>query len=127
MLKKYFVTYMPSDAEILPVNETREEHDLKFSFERLEKSLTISLSGKLNTDSANQSRENILSALDGAEKIIFDLNGLEYISSSGLRILIAAFKQIKGQGGLMTIKHVGAQVCEVLDMTGFIQIFNMED
>lgn len=127
MLKKYFVTYTPSDAKVLPVTETRAEHGLKILFERLEKSLTISLSGKLNTDSANQSRENILSALDGAEKIIFDLNGLEYISAAGFRILVAAFKQIKAQGGSMTIKNVAAQVKEVLDITGFTQIFNVED
>ena len=127
MLKKYFVTYTPSDAEILPVTATREECGLKISFERLEKSLTISLSGKLNTDAANHSRENILTALEGAEKIVFDLNGLEYISADGFRILVAAFKKIKAQGGSMTLKNIGRQVREVLDMTGFAQIFNMED
>ncbi|MBR4904178.1 MAG: STAS domain-containing protein, partial [Selenomonadaceae bacterium] len=127
MLKKFIVTYEPSDAEILPVNETREECVLKISFERLEKYLTINLSGKLNTDAANQSRENILTALDDAEKVLFDLNGLEYISADGFRILVAAFKKIKAQGGSMTIKNVGGQVREVLDMTGFAQIFNLED
>ena len=127
MLKKFIVTYEPSDAEVLLVTETREECGLKISFERLEKSLTISLSGKFNTDAANQSRENILTALDGAEKVLFDLNGLEYISADGFRILVVAFKQVKAQGGSMTIKNVGGQVREVLDMTGFAQIFNLED
>lgn len=127
MLKKYIVTYTPSDAEELPIIETKEEHGLKISFERLKKDLTISLSGKLNTDAANWSKNNILSALDGADNVVFDLNGLEYISSSGLRILIAALKQLKKQGGSMTIKNIAAQVKEVLDMTGFTQIFNVED
>lgn len=127
MLKKYFVTYTPSDAEILPVTETRKERGLKLSFERLGKDLTISLSGKLNTDAANQSRENILAALDGMEKVFFDLNGLKYISAAGFRILVAAFKKVKAQGGSMIIKNVAAQVKEVLDMTGFAQIFNVED
>lgn len=126
MLKKYFVTYTPSDTEVLPVTKTRQERDLKISFERLEKSLTISLSGKLYTNAANQSRENILSALVGADKVIVDLSGLEYISAAGLRILVAAFKQVKTQGGSMTIKNVIGQVCEVFDMTGFTQIFNVE-
>lgn len=127
MLKKFKAIYNPSDATELPITQTLEERGLKISFERLRKDLTISLSGKLNSDAANQSRENILSALDGAEKIIFDLNGLEYISAAGFRILVAAFKQIKAQGGSMTIKNVAAQVKEVLDMTGFTQIFNVED
>lgn len=127
MLKKFKAIYNPSDATELPITQTLEERGLKISFERLRKDLTISLSVKLNSDAANQSRENILSALDGAEKIIFDLNGLEYISAAGFRILVAAFKQIKAQGGSMTIKNVAAQVKEVLDMTGFTQIFNVED
>ena len=127
MMKKYMVTYCPSEAAQLPTIQTREEHGLKISTERRGKDLTISLSGKLNTDAANSSANDILSALDGAEKIIFDLNGLEYISSSGLRILVAALKKIRKQGGTLTLKHVGEQVREVFDMTGFAQIFNVED
>ena len=127
MLKKFIVTYEPSEAEELPTIETQEEHGLKISSERLGKDLTIKLSGKLNTDAAISSKDKILTALDGAEKILFDLDGLEYISSSGLRILVAAFKKVKAQGGSMTIKNIGEQVREVLDMTGFAQIFNLEE
>ena len=126
MLKKYTAIYTPSDAETLPVIQTQEKHDLKISFERLKKDLTVAMSGKLNTDAANWSKNNVLSALDGAQNVIFDLNGLEYISSSGLRILVAALKKVRAQGGTMTIKHVGEQVGEVLEMTGFAQIFNVE-
>ena len=115
MLKKFIVTYTGA-----------AEHGLKMSCERLNKDLTIKLSGKLNTDAANSSKDEILSALDGTEKVLFDLDGLEYISSSGLRILVAAFKKVKAAGGTMTIKNVGEQVHEVLDMTGFAQIFNVE-
>ncbi len=111
---------------ILKFVQTREDHALKISLDRLEKDLTISLSGKLNTDAANWSQNNILAALDGAEKVIFDLDGLNYISSSGLRIFVAALKKTRAQGGTLTLKHVGEQVREVLDMTGFAQIFNVE-
>lgn len=124
MLKKYIVTY--TGAAELPTITTHEEHDLKISFERLKNSLTISLSGKLNTDAANSSKNNILAALDGAKEVVFDVEGLEYISSSGLRILVAALKKVKAQGGTMMLKNVGEQVKEVLDMTGFTQIFNVE-
>ena len=64
--------------------------------------------------------------LDGVKEATFDLNGLEYISSAGLRILIASMKKVRAQGGTMTLKNVGNQVMEVLDMTGFAQIFNLE-
>ena len=124
MLKKYVVTY--TGAAELPIITTREEHGLKISFERLKKSLTVTMSGKLDTDAAIWAEKSVLTALDGAEKIIFDLNGLEYISAAGLRILIEALKKVKAQGGTMTLKNIGEQVREVLDMTGFAQIFNVE-
>ena len=115
MLKKYLVTYNPANA-----------HGLNFSAARDDEILTLKLSGKLSTDSANEFKNKILSTLDDAREVVFDLNGLEYISSSGLRILIAALKKIRAQGGNMTIKNVGEQVKEVFDMTGFAQIFNVE-
>lgn len=115
MLKKFTVVYTPA----------KNVHDVKISSVRDGENLTLKLSGKLNTDSANFAKNEILSALDGVKKLTFDLNGLEYISSSGLRILIAAMKKIRAQGGKMTVKNVGEQVREVLEMTGFAEIFNL--
>lgn len=116
MLKKYVVTYNPSE----------QIHDVKISSTRDGNNLTVKLSGKLNTDSANATKNEILSMLGGVKEATFDLNGLEYISSAGLRILIAAMKKVRAQGGTMTLKNVGNQVREVLNMTGFAQIFNVE-
>ncbi len=116
MLKKYNVVYNPAEVR-----------DVKISSERDGNNLTVKLSGKLNTNTANSAKNEILSMLDGVNNAVFDLDGLEYISSSGLRILIAAMKKIRAQGGNMTLKNICEQVREVLDMTGFIQIFNVED
>ena len=121
MLKKYTVTYKPA------AEEKSSFQDLDVSIQRQDKNLMIKLFGKLNTNAALEVKDKILSALDGANKVTFDLDGLEYISSSGLRIFVAAMKQIKAQGGEMNLLNVGKQVREVLDITGFVQIFNVED
>ena len=115
MLKKFIVTYSPAE----------KIRDVKISSKRDGENLTLKLSGKLNTDASNSAKNEILSALDGVKNLTFDLNGLEYISSSGLRILIAAMKKIRAQGGTMTVQNVGEQVRDVLNMTGFAQIFNL--
>ena len=115
MLKKYVVTYNPSE----------QVRDVNISSTRNGDHVTVKLSGKLNTDAANATKDEILSLLDGAKNATFDLNGLEYIASAGLRILIAAMKKVRAQGGTITLKNVGNQVMEVLDMTGFAQIFNL--
>jgi len=116
MLKKYNVTYKPA-AEI---------QKLKFSSQRDEENLTVKISGRLDTNSAISLKIKFLLELDGVKNLTVDLDGLEYISSSGLRVLIAAMKKIRAQGGTMTIKNIGEQVREVLNMTGFSQIFNVE-
>ena len=116
MLKKYNVVYNPAEVR-----------DVKISSNRDGNNLTVKISGKLNTTAANSAKNEILSMLDGVNNAVFDLDGLEYISSSGLRILIAAMKKIRAQGGDMTLKNICEQVREVLGMTGFIQIFNVED
>ncbi len=115
MLKKFIVTYSPAEKIL----------DVKISSKRDGDNLTLKISGKLNTDASNSAKNEILSALDGVKNLTFDLNGLEYISSSGLRILIAAMKKIRAQGGTMTVQNVGEQVRDVLNMTGFAQIFNL--
>ena len=117
MLKKYVVTYNP----------TENFRELKISAQRDDNNLILKISGKLDTNSANSAQKEIFSTLDGVQNVTFDLNGLEYIASAGLRILIAAMKKIRAEGGTMTIKNAGEQVKEVLDMTGFSQIFNVED
>ena len=115
MLKKYIVTYNPAE----------DVRDVKISSKRDGDNLTIKISGKLNTDASLSAKNEIMPMLDGVKNVTLDLNGLEYISSSGLRILIAAMKKIRSQGGTMTVKNVGEQVREVLEMTGFAQIFNL--
>ena len=114
MLKKFYVTYSPKDTRAIKISSQRDGDNL-----------TLKISGRLSTDEANVAKNEILSALDGVKNLTLDLNGLEYISSSGLRILLAAMKKIKAQGGTMTVKNVGAQVREVLEMTGFAEIFNL--
>lgn len=120
MLKKFFVTYKPA------TEEKSSAHGLNFSAQRDGERLTLKLSGRLNTDAANVIKGEILSALDVAHKVTFDLDGLEYISSAGLRILVTALKKVRAQGGTMTLINVDEQVRGVLNMTGFAQIFNVE-
>lgn len=122
MLKKYRVIYNPSnEMDFIKV------HGLKISFERVDKDLTISLRGKLDTLAANEAKKIIVEELAGATNVIFDLQGLEYISSAGLRLLVIAMKTVKADGGTMSIKHVGKQVKEALTLTGFAQLLNVKE
>lgn len=63
-------------------------------------------------------------SLTGVKRLVFDFRGLEYISSAGLRVLLAAAQQL-GDGEMVVI---GANeiVLEVFDVTGFNEIVTIE-
>ena len=65
--------------------------------------LTIKVEGRLDTNTSPELEDEM--NLDGVSKLVFDFSGLEYISSAGLRILIAAQKAMSANGGSMAAKR----------------------
>ena len=59
----------------------------------------------------------------GEPRLVLDLQGLEYISSAGLRSLLAAAKQIKAQNGSLVLCQLVGTVEEVFRISGFLAIF----
>ena len=57
---------------------------------------------------------------------MLDCTSLEYISSSGLRILLGILKQSKANGSSVTLKNVNDVIREVLELTGFVSLFDFE-
>ncbi|MBR1597712.1 MAG: STAS domain-containing protein [Lachnospiraceae bacterium] len=88
--------------------------------------LTVALDGRLDTISAPQLEGELRSTVDGITKLTLDLKGLEYISSAGLRVLLSAQKVMNKQGE-MTITNANDEVMEIFEVTGFIDILNIEE
>ena len=86
--------------------------------------LTIALEGRLDTNTAVD-LEKELQDLTGIKNLIFDFEKLEYLSSAGLRILLACQKKMEMQGS-MVIKNVNDSIKEVFDITGFSDILTIE-
>ena len=88
-------------------------------------SLTIALTGRLDTVTAPELEGALKDSLDGVAKLVIDLEKLEYISSAGLRVLLAAQKMMNLQGE-MKVTHVSEVVMEVFEVTGFSDILTIE-
>ena len=58
--------------------------------------------------------------------IVIDCTDLEYIASSGLRILLSILKKARASGGRVTLRNVNDLIRDVFQMTGFIDIFEFE-
>lgn len=85
------------------------------------------LSGELDTAAAEETGQALQPLLDSKGKeIVLDCTDLEYISSSGLRVLLSILKQAKSVGSRVVLKNVNEVIRDVLDISGFISIFEME-
>ena len=86
--------------------------------------LIIKLGGRLDTNTSPELKKEIEN-LEGVEKLVFDLENLDYISSAGLRVLIIAQRIMKEQGK-MIIRNVKCEIKEILEITGFSKILTIE-
>lgn len=87
----------------------------------------VTLSGELDTATAQEAEVALQPLLESQGKdIVIDCTDLEYIASSGLRILLGILKQARAVGSRVVLKNVNEVVRDVLDLTGFISIFEFE-
>ncbi len=98
--------------------------EIKWDFKG--KDLNVGLSGKLDTLSAMGLDDRFAELPEEVINIFFDLNGLEYIASAGLRVLYWAQEYTEDKGGRMVVRNVSPEVLEILDTTGFKDYINIE-
>ena len=86
----------------------------------------ISLTGSLDTNTSKEAEDQINKLIDeGSIKLLIDLTDLDYISSSGLRILLSTSKKLKSLRGEMRICGLNETVNEVFEISGFTMIFKI--
>ena len=87
--------------------------------------LNVALEGRLDTTTAPQLEGELRTAVDGVTELNFDLAALDYVSSAGLRVLLSAQKVMNRQGN-MTIRNANSNIMEIFEVTGFVDILNIE-
>lgn len=87
--------------------------------------LSVQIDGRLDTTTAPQLESEIREDLSEITELDFDIKDLAYISSAGLRVLLSAQKVMNKQG-TMTIRNVNEDIMDVFEVTGFVDILNIE-
>lgn len=87
--------------------------------------LTLIINGRLDTTTAPQLEGVLKTSLQGVKELHLDFTALEYISSAGLRVILAAQKVMNRQGS-MVVHNVNDMVSEVFEITGFADILTIE-
>ncbi len=100
--------------------------DLQFDITRSGSHLVVKVAGRLDAQTATALQDGIGKALEGIDEITFDVPELEFISSAGLRILLAAYKLMAKRVGSMRIINATGEVMSVLEMSGFASLFDVQ-
>lgn len=96
---------------------------MKIDFNKKDSDLVVSLDGRLDTMTAPELESFLCKNYEGVSFLTFDCAKLSYISSAGLRVLLTAHKRMKGE---MKLTGVCEVVKEVLEMTGFADVWVVE-
>lgn len=88
--------------------------------------LVVKVEGHLDTITAPALGEALSSNLENIESFVCDLENVDYVSSAGLRLLLTWHKQCKSQNATFTLRNVTPTVKEILSVSGFVKILNIE-
>ena len=80
--------------------------------------VTLGITGRLDTTTAPNLETVVKELSSDTKELVFNMSGLEYISSAGLRVLLSAYKKMTSNDGIMRIEKTNEIVREVFEMTG---------
>lgn len=90
--------------------------------------LVLRLRGRLDALSAPDTEKRVLQAIDrGQNKVLLDFAGVDYISSAGMRMLLATTKKLKNKSGYLILCSVTTNVMDVFKMSGFDHVLELAD
>lgn len=100
---------------------------MKTTVQEIDGRLVAILEGELDTAASAQTEAALQPLFDSEGKeLVLDCTGLEYIASSGLRILMNLLKTARSKGERVVLKNVNEVIRDVLDLTGFVSYFDFE-
>ena len=87
--------------------------------------LTMVLGGRLDTTTAPMLETELKQNISGVEELVLDFAELEYLSSAGLRVLLAAQKVMNRQGSML-VRNVNETIMEIFEVTGFADVLTIQ-
>ena len=88
--------------------------------------ITVNLEGEFDTAAAAEVDEMFRALIEKDKDIDVECAKLEYIASSGLRILLAILKRTKAAGHKLTLRNLNGDIVSVFKMTGFVDLFDIQ-
>ena len=90
------------------------------------KELTLIVEGNIDTITSQDLDREINAEFGNFDSLIFDFKNLEYISSAGLRVLIATQQKLNKENIPMLLRNVNDSIKEIFNMSGFDKLLKIE-
>ena len=87
----------------------------------------VVIEGRVDTVTSPELESAVKPLINMGASVVFECKKLEYISSAGLRVVLATHKQLTACAGKFAIRHLNREVKSVFDITGFSKILNIEE
>lgn len=88
---------------------------------------TVAIDGELDASSAPVAQQQIVPLAQEGAKIVLDMSKVPYMSSAGIRMLLATYRQVSGNGGQIVLAGVVEDVKDTMSVTGFLNFFTVVD
>ena len=95
-------------------------------YEKNGTTLTVKPEGRLDTATSPALQKELQQYMDGVRDILMDFEKVEYISSGGIRVLLATEQMLEDRGGSMTLIHVNKYTIDVFKLVGFMSVVKVE-
>lgn len=104
------------------------ESSLQIKVDSLKRVELITVSGRVDSSNANELDNKLKECMDGGHhNLVLEMSGIGYISSAGLRVIVAALRECKKHRGDVRLTNVSERVAEVLALAGLDSLFQVYD
>jgi anti-anti-sigma factor len=120
-----------TNNDVVPGFDDEKDESLKIKLQKVDGvdgCLVLYLNGYIDTYNSNYFQKRVAKAIEsGFIKLIFQCNGLNYVSSTGIGSFTAFLKSAKPRGGDLVLLEIQPKVYEVFQLLGFSQFFNIRE
>lgn len=87
----------------------------------------VALSGELDANTSPVAQQQILPLATEGARILLDMTGVTYMSSAGLRLLLATYREVVARNGKVALSTLSEDLKDTMSVTGFLTFFTVHD
>ena len=89
--------------------------------------IIVDIDGDIDGKTAHEIQEQLLPQIHAGSKVLLDMNGVGYMSSAGLRMLLSMYRRTQSHDGRIALAGLSQEISDIMAMTGFINHFTVCD